>query len=334
MTFLALVVSLPATAPSDRTRIWRALKSLGCGVLREGMYVLPAGDSQAAALQQLADEARAAGGTGEVFALDARDEAQAESLRALFDRTEDYRRLTDELKELLVALRKDATGAVRQQRVLERRFEQIATSDYFPGPAQAQVEALLETARAEAARRASPDEPQPARRTIRPLDRREFHGRHWATRKRPWVDRLASAWLIRRHVDPRAEFVWIDKPAQCRGDMVGYDFDGARFSHVGERVTYQVLLASFGLEDDPVLSRIGETVRYLDVGGVPTAEARGLETVLAGARESIDDDDKLLAAAFKVFDWFDGALRSQQAAARGDNAGATNGSLPTSGERV
>jgi hypothetical protein len=311
MPFLALVVSLPASAPSDRTRIWRALRALGSGVLREGMYVLPAGEPHAAALQQLADEARAAGGTGEVFALDARDQAQAASLQALFDRTDEYRALTDELKALLVALRKDAAGALRQLRVLERKFEQLAAIDYFPGPAQAQVEALVESARAEAARRVSPDEPQPARRPVRPLDRRDYQGRRWATRRRPWVDRLASAWLIRRRIDPRAEFVWIDKPAQCKGDMVGYDFDGAQFSHVGERVTYQVLLASFELDGDAVLARIGETVRYLDVGGVPTAEARGLETVLAGARASIPDDDKLLAAAFKVFDWLADAFRGQ-----------------------
>ena len=153
------------------------------------------------------------------------------------------------------------------------------------------------------ARRSTTDEPSARASAAGRFDRADYSGRRWATRKRPWVDRLASAWLIKRHIDPRASFVWLDKPAQCKGDMVGFDFDGAVFSHSAAGVTFQTLAASFDLADDAVIARLGDSVRYLDIGGVPTAEAKGLEAVLAGARESIDDDDKLLAAAMKVFDW-------------------------------
>jgi hypothetical protein len=303
MSFLALIISLPASVPGDRTRIWRALRAMGCGVLRDGMYVLPQNKGHADALERLADEARVAGGNADVFELAARDPGQAEALKALFDRSADYQAITEETHALLARLAKDAGSVTRSLRALERRFEQVAMTDFFPGPARDQVAALLEMTRTEAARRAQSDEPTAMRRAVKLLSRAEYTGRRWATRKRPWVDRLASAWLIKRHIDPRASLVWIDRPAQCKGDMVGYDFDGAAFSHTGDRVTFQTLAASFGLEADPVIARIGDTVRYLDTGGVPTAEAKGLEAVLAGARDSIDDDDKLLAAAMKVFDW-------------------------------
>lgn len=317
--FLAFVVTLPAQGSSERTRLWRALKALGCGTLRDGMYLLPDSAAHAAALGELAAAARAAGGTGEVFALAPRDAAQAEALRALFDRGADYQAITEEVQRLLLA-GTDAQ-AMRSLRALERRFEQAAAIDFFGSATQAQTAALLDMARIELARRAAPDEPQPAAAPVRRLDRADYQRRRWATRKRPWVDRLASAWLIKRHIDPRATFVWLDSPKQCRGDLLGFDFDGAAFTHTGERVTFETLAASFGLDADPRLAHLGRTVRYLDAGGVATPEARGLETLLAGLRDAEPDDDKLLAAALKVFDWLAAGI-ALRAADDGDEKGS------------
>jgi hypothetical protein len=128
-----------------------------------------------------------------------------------------------------------------------------------------------------------------------------YQGRIWATRQRPWVDRLASAWLIQRFIDPQARIRWIAHPQDCPGDALGFDFDGATFTHIGSRVTFEVLLASFGL-GQPALIRLGQLVHYLDVGGVQPPEAAGVESILAGLREAITDDDQLLGAAHAVFD--------------------------------
>src|SRR6185295_1054419 len=127
-------------------------------------------------------------------------------------------------------------------------------------------------------------------------------GRTWATRRRLWVDRVASAWLIRRHIDPEARFRWLASPSACPKGALGFDFDGAAFSHVGDRVTFETLLASFGLDDDPGLARLGALVHQLDVGGEPVPEAVGFEAVLSGARERLDDDDALLAEMSVVLD--------------------------------
>jgi hypothetical protein len=137
---------------------------------------------------------------------------------------------------------------------------------------------------------------------VKALDIRKFQGRRWATRARPWVDRLASAWLIRRFVDPKAVFIWLASPAAAPRGVIGFDYDGARFTHVGNRVTFEVLMASFGMEQDRRLMPMAATVHYLDAGGIPTAQAAGLEAVLGGLREMHADDDALLQAASAVFD--------------------------------
>jgi hypothetical protein len=116
---------------------------------------------------------------------------------------------------------------------------------------------------------------------------------------------MASAWLIRRFIDPQAQFLWLAAPADCPADALGFDFDGATFSHVAttpERVTFEVLAASFALETDPAIAKIAAIVHYLDVGGAPVAVAAGIEAVLAGLRASAPDDDQLLAEASRVFD--------------------------------
>jgi len=146
------------------------------------------------------------------------------------------------------------------------------------------------------------------------LLRRELHFR-WLARldvaayafgyglvgRRLWVDRVASAWLIRRHIDPQARFVWLKSPADCPKRALGFDFDGATFTHAGARVTFETLLASFGLET-PALLRLGVLVHGLDAGGVLPPEAAGVERVLAGMRDAIADDDQLVLAAAGVFE--------------------------------
>ena len=172
-----------------------------------------------------------------------------------------------------------------------------------PGEAMLQADAALADARAALDTRFSHNEPRAkADHGIPRLDARKYQGKHWATRARPWVDRLASAWLIRRFIDPQAQFVWLQDVASVPRGALGFDFDGARFTHVGTRVTFEVLLASFGLEQDARLSRLGAVVHYLDAGGIPAPEAGGLEAVLAGLRALHADDNTLLDAACTVFD--------------------------------
>ena len=290
MEFLALFVSLPSRQTAGRMRIWRALRALGCAILRDGVYLLPESAGHAASLERIADEVRAVQGTAELYRLGGRDERQQAEIVALFDRGTDY-------AALLRAMASTGSGDAKALRSLRRDLAALVAIDYFPGEAQRQAQAALAALEA-----AAGGEPMVAAGEIRRLASADFQGRTWATRKNLWVDRMASAWLIRRFIDRRAKFLWLDKPAKCPKTALGFDFDGAAFTHVGGRVTFEVLAASFGLDADPALSKIAAIVHCLDVGGVPVVEAAGIEAVLAGLRAASGDDDKLLTAAARVFD--------------------------------
>lgn len=288
--WLALVATLPTENKAARMRLWRALKALGCAALRDGVYLLPALTEAQAALARLAAEVRTAGGSAEVLTLATTPEQDA-SFRRQFDRSAEYGRLLTTVREAV------ASGDPRTAHALRREFNTIAATDYFPGPARSQLEAALADLSALAS-----GEPRPGQAAIRRLASVDFSGRIWATRKRLWVDRMASAWLIQRFIDPQAQFCWLDDPKKCPKKALGFDFDGAAFTHVGERVTFEVLAASFSLDTDPALARIAAIVHFLDVGGAPVAEAAGIEAVLAGLRAAAADDDRLLAEARRVFD--------------------------------
>ena len=304
MSWFILILTLPTENATARMRAWRALKACGAAVLRDGVYVMPAGEQHRGTLAAIAEDVSTSGGTAHLL------EAGGDDYTGLFDRTPDYQQLATDIATCRDDVDKVATAdLVRRARKLRKQLDAIAQTDFFPGQAHAQTATLLDALDDAVRTRLSPDEPTPRATAIAQLDASHYQGRLWATRRRPWVDRLASAWLIRRFIDANAAFLWLESPADCPAEALGFDFDGAAFSHVGERVTFETLLASFGLEADPMLSRMARLVHYLDVGGLPVAEAAGLEMLLAGMRASIADDDALLDAAAAAFDYFFSALK-------------------------
>ena len=301
--FAALVLSLPTRNSTLRMRLWRALKQTGCGVLRDGVYLLPSSEAGYRALAGLEAQIRAAGGFAMTLELKARTEKQLADLRQRFERGGEYGATVRRIGLARASL--DRLGSRRAQtelRRLEQALARLAAIDFYPGEAKAQAAAAIADLKAAYQAAYGGGEPRASRRRPRQVDASRYRKRVWATRKAPWVDRLASAWLIKRFIDRDARFAWIDRPSQRPKNAVGFDFDGAEFTHVGNRVTFEVLLSSFGLESDPALAAIGAAVHFLDAGGIPVADAKGLETMLKGAREQARSDDALLAAAARTFD--------------------------------
>jgi len=293
--WLLLVISLPTASATARMRVWRALKSLGCAALRDGAYLVPADDAREQALRELGDECTREGGVSWMMSVQPRSPEENDAYRELFDRSAEYAELRKSWKEANRTLGRLSTAELaRLQRRLQRDFEALRMIDFFPGDASAEAQAAWIEQNRRIEQLLSPDEPHEREGGIPRLDIGAYQGRTWATRRRLWVDRVASAWLIRRHIDREARFRWLASPSDCPKRALGFDFDGATFSHVGDRVTFETLLASFGLEGDAALARIGAMVRQLDVGGEPVPEATGFEAVLSGARERLDDDDDAL----------------------------------------
>lgn len=300
--FAILFLTLPTQPNAVRLRVWRALKALGSASIRDGTYLLP--HEHAGLFDPLLEEVRANGGQASVMQLSPTDEAQGAELRALFDRSESYgewRTDADTFAAGLAAL--GEVEARRRLRGIADALQALRQIDYYPGNAAGQAESHLTGLRQAVDATYSKGEPVArAAHGIPRLDPRKHQGKRWATRARPWVDRLACAWLIRRFIDPQAQFVWLADPAKAPRGVLGFDYDGARFTHVGSRVSFEVIAASFGLDADPRLQRLAQVVHYLDIGGIPVAEAAGLEAVLAGLREVHADDDMLTTAAAAVFD--------------------------------
>lgn len=298
-TWISLITSLPTENATARMRAWRSLKASGAAVLRDGVYLMPDRDDCRTTLDTVATDVRAAEGTALVVRL---EEPTDGNFVALFDRSADFASLLADIASARESLAPEtANEALKQARKLRKAFTNHAAIDFFPGEAQKQADEALRDLEQRAAWALSPDEPHPVNDAITRLNIQEYQGRVWATRRRPWVDRLACAWLVRRHIDPQAKLLWLNTPADCPADALGFDFDGATFTHVGARVSFEVLLASFGLET-PALQRFGALVHFLDVGGVQTPEAAGIESALAGMRDTITDDDQLLTLASAVFD--------------------------------
>lgn len=299
--FSVLIMTLPTQPAAVRLRVWRALKALGCAVLRDGAYLLPL--AQAPALEAVATQVQEHGGTASVLQLSPRDAAQERELLARFDRSDAYQLWQQSARELLARLGDvTETDARRRLRAVADALQALAGIDYYPGAAALQAQDELVQLRQAIDQRFSRGEPQAVVGDVARVDRARFQRKRWVTRARPWVDRLASAWLIRRFIDAQARLSWLPDPAQAPRGAIGYDFDGARFTHVGQRVTFEVLLASFGLERDARLAAIAATVHYLDAGGIAVAQAAGLEAVLGGLREIHADDAALQQAADAVFD--------------------------------
>lgn len=297
-----LLLTLPTQPNAVRLRIWRSLKAMGCAALRDGAYVLPR--NHGIRFEPLCAEVREHGGSASILELSARDETQRREIESLFDRSEAYalwRATAQSLHSELDSL--SEAEARRRFRVISDALENLRATDFYPGAAATQADSDLLELRSALDSRYAVGEPRPAPTTgIERLKRSAFSGKRWATRARPWVDRLACAWLIHRFIDPQAKFIWLDETLRAPRGAITFDFDGARFTHVGARVTFEVLAASFALETDARLTRIAQSVHYLDVGGIPVPEARGLEVILAGLREVYADDHDLASAAAQVFD--------------------------------
>lgn len=297
--WIALITSLPTENATARMRAWRTLKASGAAVLRDGVYLMPENEGCRTTLEAVAADILAAQGTALVLRL---EEPEGADFPRLFDRSEDYAALLGDIASVRASLTPEtAADAVKQARRLRKALSNLVSVDFFPGEARQQAEAALKALEQKATWALSPDEPHPVEEAISRLDIRLFQGRTWATRRRPWVDRLASAWLIQRFIDPQARLLWLASPGDCPVDALGFDFDGATFTHVGARVTFEVLLASFALEM-PALQRLGALVHFLDVGGVQPPEAIGIESALAGLRDTVLDDEQLLIRAGTLFD--------------------------------
>jgi len=297
--WLAFVTSLPVDDPASRMRILRTLESLGCAVLREGVYLIPDSGDNRQSLARLAEHVARMSGSASILSVAALDEAQVRQFRGLFDRSRQYDELAKTVESLRAGFGISDPGSIARVIAKQRRqYEAISALDFFPSAARDRAHEAIRDAEEKVHSLLFPAQKSGRAASV---EQRYFR-RLWATRKPLWADRLACAWLVRRFIDPEARLLWLEAGQECPAGAVSFGFEGAAFSNTRSQVTFEQLLASFALDSNPTLLRIGMLVHYLDAGGTPVAEAPGVETLLQGARRRSENDDEMFAETEKTFD--------------------------------
>ena len=297
MNISLLISSLPTQNTTTRMKVWRSLKASGAATLRDGVYLLPIAHREK--FDPIAHDVISERGTAYVFHAES---ASNLDLSTIFSRKKEYDALYKQLTALKGCLTKDEKKELlKQVRRLRKSSNALVEIDYYPDETQTQVLNELALLECSIAHLGEVDEPLAIQSHIQLLDKTDYQNQLWATRKRPWIDRLASAWLIKTFIDAKPTFIWLETPSDCPEEALGFDFDGAKFSHINHWVTFEVLLHSFSLET-PALKKIAEIVHYLDVGGIEPPEAIGIEKVIQGLRSQINNDDQLFALSNHIFD--------------------------------
>jgi hypothetical protein len=302
-TLLLLLVGVPTTPSSVRVRVWRRLRSLGAVALKRSAYLLPDTPERYEDFQWLAQEIQRQGGEAMLVRVQQIENMSRDDVLRLFQdpRDRDYRHLAVRYRRVLQRLdRKSEAASARVQEELARLakdHQRIRDIDFFDAPGGAEARRLEETI----AMRTRP--PESPRREARPtLDLTKLRGRRWVTRPRPHIDRIASAWLIKRFIDADAEFLFAP-PAEFPDDAIPFDAPGVELSHQGEDCTFETLLKRARLHDRRLV-RLAEVVHEADLrdGKYPHEEARGIDVAVRAMLAVSSDDQQVLTQGMALFE--------------------------------
>jgi len=309
--WLMLIHQIPPKPDYFRVKVRRRLQTLGAVAIKNSVYVLPNTEQAQEDFQWMLQEIQAEGGDAMTceahFVEGLTDQRIRESFRAARD--EDYQEIAGEARKLVKALSEKGHGTEDRAELagqvvrLKRRLAEAALIDFFDAPGRKEAASLLlQLEKAVRTRRSAPA--KAAKAGTNPDRSHELQGRTWVTRKGIHVDRMASAWLIRRCIDPDARFKFVSsrgyrpQPGELRFDM----FD-AEYTHEGDRCTFEFLLERFAL-NDAALQSIAEIVHDIDLKdskfGRP--ETPGLSQLIAGIALNHKEDEERLKRGCALWD--------------------------------
>ena len=292
-SWLLLLYSLPTRQKTERVAIWRRFKKIGAIQIKTSTYLLPDLPPQYEHFQWLAQQIRDFSGDATLVRVQEIEGMPNEKLIALFNRArdEEYGAIKTALHDFLARSKKTdpETKATELER-LTRQFRAIRDIDFFQSARGEDVQMLLR--RAEGA----------PKKTLPRLEAENYRGKTWLTRPRPEIDRVGSAWLIRRFIDPRARFIFAAAVPSNR-EVIPFDMVDVAFSHHGDCCTFETLIRRFGIEDKAG-RKIAEMIHDADLEDekFQRSECIGIDRVLKGwAKEGLPDEE-ILRRGFECFD--------------------------------
>ena len=303
LTWLLLLLRLPATHKAERVAIWRKVKKSGAIQIQTSTYILPDEPARYELFQWLTQEIRSAGGDATLVRAREIEGLPNEKLIELFNtaRAKEYATLRESLRQALSHRRKTRSSPAVGDNLdrVRKQFREIRQTDFFNCPRAQDVEMLLRKM----------EGTQLGEASVSKVATRDYRSRTWVTRPRPEIDRAGSAWLIRKFIDPKAKFIFA-KRVPANGRAVSFDMLDAEFSHHGEDCTFETLLKRFRIQDKAA-HKIGEMIHDADLDDekFQRTECIGVDRVLKGwAREGISDQE-ILRRGLQCFDGLYAFLR-------------------------
>ena len=294
-SWLLLLFSLPTNRNTERVAVWRRLRKMGAVQIKTSTYLLPDEPAQYEQFQWLAQQIRDYGGDSTLVRAQEIEGLTREKVVSLFNaaRDKEYVDLKKALQNFISRRRgkSEADFAAAELERLTKQFRELRQIDFFDSPRGHDVAMLLR--RAEGPRRSL---------KLRTLDAKQYHEKTWLTRPRPEIDRVGSAWLISKFIDPKAKFVFAPT-AQAVPEAIPFDMLDAEFSHHGNNCTFETLTKRFAVSDKAVV-KIGEMIHDADLDDArfQRVECVGIDRVLKGwAKEGLPDEE-ILRRGFECFD--------------------------------
>src|SRR6266404_4955895 len=293
-SWLLLLYSLPTNRNSERVAVWRRLKKMGAVQIKTSTYLLPDEPAQYEQFQWLAQQIRDYGGDSTLVRAQEIEGLTKEKVVSLFNaaRDREYANLRKALQAFLARRKKsDAEFAAAQLERFTRQFRELREIDFFDSARGHEVAMLLR--RAEGPKHSA---------KLQTLDVKPCREKTWLTRPRPEIDRVGSAWLISKFIDPKAKFVFA-LTAQAVPEAIAFDMLDAEFSHHGNCCTFETLIRRFAIPDKAV-RKIGEMIHDADLDDArfQRVECMGIDRVLKGwAKEGLPDEE-ILRRGFECFD--------------------------------
>ena len=310
MKWLFLVHQIHTPNSKERVMVWRAIKKTGAVLYRNSVYVLPYGKERLEDFQWVCQQINDSKGEASIFVSNAESQKEDLAIEALFRkaRSEDYTALVgtaDRLRSRIHSSRKrkrwpDSQRSVfhKEANQLREQLEEIRKIDFFSNPLSKKAQQILNDI---SARLMSPEE-QMTSAPVKNYSRKDFQGKTWTTRENIHIDRLCSAWLIRRFIDPSAKFVFGPENG-LPADAIPFDVYGAEFGHHGENCTFETMLKAFAIHDTAI-TEISEIIHDVDLKDhkFGRSEASGLNLVIRSLSDSIKDDHRVLEIGSSILD--------------------------------
>lgn len=306
--WLLLIHQIPPKPDYLRVKIWRRLQRLGAVPVKNSVYVLPKSDQTQEDFQWVLREVVESGGDASLCEARFVDGLTDDEVARLFRsaREDNYQEISRDLERIATSLsKKTKTDSETRKRLaldlerLRKRLAEIVAIDFFNASGREGAERLIFSLDARL------QESSPAGKATKAKQQlQDFQDRTWVTRKGIHVDRMASAWLIRRFIDPNARFKFVPaKGYEREPGEIRFDMYEAEFTHEGDRCTFEVLIERVGLSD-PGLGPIAEIVHDIDLKDAKFAreETPGIDRIIAGIAMAHKDDEARLARGAAVFD--------------------------------